>query len=46
MQVTKSKSRKSKKPVEKDHKRVTTSQIVTKNTEILQILVAVLARRP
>jgi hypothetical protein len=35
MQVTKSNSRKSKKPVEKDHKRVTTPQIASKSTEIL-----------
>jgi hypothetical protein len=36
MQVTKSNSgRKSKKPAEKEYKRVTTPQIASKNTEIL-----------
>ncbi|WP_458743765.1 hypothetical protein [Candidatus Nitrosocosmicus sp. T] len=35
MQITKRNSRKSTKHVENDHKRVTTPQIASKNTEIL-----------
>ena len=43
---TRSSSHKSAKTVENDHERVTTLQIVSKNTEILLRSVAALALRP